>query len=369
MKTILRLLVLASIVFSVYSCIREDVDNCLQYSLKVKAVDIEGNDITATGSVTSVDIYMFDENGFVRMIPQGSADYLVGTDKQKQVTLVAWGNLKSDSLKIPDLKVGTSLSDARVELIQQEDGYHLPTTDIFYSRQEVNGASTRGILEETLTLTLERRVAAMTIRTKNLEQKFGAGEPCYFVVYGVGNALNFMGEPTGGTVGYQPKVSYTANKDGYTSAFRILPTPTENALSIRVCRGSTILYTVSEDYLGNPLVAVPGEQLNIVIDFMASGGDPNDPNNPDNPDNPGGNPNDPNNPDNPDNPGGDPNDPNNPDNPDNPGGDPNDPNNPDNPDNPGGDPSDPVDPDTPKGTIKVTVNVVDWGTVDQDTKV
>ena len=361
MKTILRLLVLASIVFSVYSCIREDVDDCLQYSLKVKAVDTEGNDITATGSVTSVDIYMFDANGFVRMIPQGSADYLVGTDKQKQVTLVAWGNLKSDSIKLPDLKVGTSLSDARVELIQQQDGYHLPTTDIFYSRQEVNTASTRGILEETLTLTLERKVAAMTIRTKNLEKRFGAGKPCYFVVYGVGNALNFMGEPTGGTVGYQPNVNHTGSNDGYTSAFRILPTPQEQALSIRICRGSKVLYTIGEDYRGNQLVVTPGEQLDIVIDFMASGGgdNPNDPDNPDNPNNPGGDPNDPNNPDNPDNPGGDPNDPDNPDNPDNPGGDPNDPNNPDNPDTP----------DTPKGTIKVTVNVVDWGTVDQDTKV
>lgn len=306
MKTILRLLVLASIVFSVYSCIREDVDDCLQYSLKVKAVDTEGNDITATGSVASVDIYMFDADGFVRMIPQGSADYLVGADKQKQLTLVAWGNLKSDSVRLPELKVGTSLSDARVELIRQEDEYHLPTTDIFYSRRDVNTIATRGILEETLTLTLERRVTAMTIRTKNLERKFGAGDSCYFVVNGVGNALNFMGEPTGGTVGYQPNVSHTSTNDGYTSAFRILPTPQEDALTIRICRGSTVLYTIEEDYLGNPLVALPGEQLDIVIDFMASGG--------------------------------------------------------------GDDPSDPDEPDKPEGTIKVTVNVVDWGTVDQDTK-
>lgn len=336
MKTILRLLALAFITLSVCSCVREDVDNCLQYSLKVKAVDMDGNDITYSGSVSSVDIYMFDESGFVRMIPQGSADYLLGADKRKQLTLVAWGNLKSDSLKLPDLAVGTPLSDARVELIQMEDGYHIPTTDIFYSRQEVSGPGTRSILEETLTLTLERRVAGMTIRTKNLEQKFGKGEPCYFVVYGVGNALNFMGDPTGGAVGYHPQVTYNGGSDVYAPIFRILPTPKENALSIRVCRGSKVLYTVNEDYKRSPLIVTPGEQLNIVIDFMSE--DPTDPDDPNKPT--------------------DPNEPTDPDNPI-------DPDNPTDPDNPG----EPDVPDAPKGTIKVTVKVEDWGRTDQNTQV
>lgn len=341
MKTILRLFAFAVLITAAYSCIREDMDDCLQYSLKVKAVDIEGNDITTSGTLTSVDIYLFDENGFVRMVPQGSStDFLLGADKQKPLTLVAWGNLKSDTLKMPELAVGTPLKDARIELIQKEDGYHLPATDIFYSRQEVTGTATRGMLEETLVLTLERRVAGMTIRTKNLENKFGAGTPCHFVVYGVGNALNFMGEPTGGTVGYHPQVNHDDVNDIQAPAFRILPTPQENALSLRLCRGDKVLYTITTDSEGNPLMANPGEHLNIMIDFEA----PVDPDTPDNPNNP--------------------DDPDNPNNPD----DPNNPNNPDIPDNPEG-PDEPDVPDTPKTTIKVTVNVEEWGNINQDTQV
>lgn len=323
MKTILRLFALAVLIVATHSCIREDMDDCLQYSLKVKAVDVEGNDITTSGTLTSVDIYLFDENGFVRMVPQGSStDFLLGAGKDKPLTLVAWGNLKSDTLKMPELAVGTSMKDARIELIQKEDGYHLPATDIFYSRQEVTGASTRGVLEETLVLTLERRVAGMNIVTKNLEKKFGTGTPCHFIVYGVGNALNFMGEPIGGTVGYQPAVRHTDANDVHSPAFRILPTPQEKALSISLCRGNKVLYTVTEDSNGKPLLANPGEHLNIVIDFEAPVVDP-DPDVPDVPDVP------------------------------------------DNPDVP----DEPVVPDTPKTTIKVTVNVEEWGKVDQNTQV
>lgn len=333
MKTILRLFALAVLLLATHSCIREDMDDCLQYSLKVKAVDVDGNDITTSGTLTSVDIYLFDENGFLRMVPQGSStDFLLGADKDKPLTLVAWGNLKSDTLKMPELAVGTSLKDARIELIQKEDGYHLPATDIFYSRQEVTGASTRGVLEETLVLTLERRVAGMTIRTKNLEKKFGAGTPCHFVVYGVGNALNFMGEPIGGTVGYQPTVQHTAEKDVQAPAFRILPTPQENALSLSLCRGNQVLFTVTTDSEGKPLTAKPGEYLNVAIDFEAPIVDPDDPNGPDEPDGPDG------------------------------------PDVPDVPDVPD-EPDVPDVPDTPKTTIKVTVNVKEWGNVDQNTQV
>lgn len=327
MKTILRLFALAVLTAAVQSCIREDMDDCLQYALKVKAVDVEGNDITTSGTLTSVDIYLFDENGFVRMVPQGSStDFLLGADKDKPLTLVAWGNLKSDSLKMPQLAVGTSMKDARIELIQKEDGYHLPATDIFYSRQEVTGASTRGVLEETLVLTLERRVAGMTIRTKNLEKKFGTGTPCHFVVYGVGNALNFMGEPVGGTVGYRPTIQHSNEKDVQAPAFRILPTPQENALSLSLCRGDKVLFTVTRDSEGKPLVANPGEYLNVEIDFDAPIVDPDDPNVPDEPDGPDG---------------------------------------PDEPDGPDG----PDVPDVPETTIKVTVNVKEWGNVDQNTQV
>lgn len=51
------------------SCVREDMEGCARYELHVRAVDADGNDLTGSGALQKSDIYLFNEQGFVRMIP------------------------------------------------------------------------------------------------------------------------------------------------------------------------------------------------------------------------------------------------------------------------------------------------------------
>ena len=84
------------------SCVREDMEECTQYALNVRAVDNEGNDLTDSGVLQKADVYLFNENGFVRMVPSGiSSDFLFGHDKRQKLTLVAWGNIKKDQNSVP----------------------------------------------------------------------------------------------------------------------------------------------------------------------------------------------------------------------------------------------------------------------------
>ena len=90
------------------SCVREDTEDCVQYQVHVRVVDAAGNDLTESGVLEKSEVYLFGENGFVRMVPAGvSSDYLFGNYKEARLTLVAWGNIKEDTLITADIKPGT----------------------------------------------------------------------------------------------------------------------------------------------------------------------------------------------------------------------------------------------------------------------
>ena len=128
------------------SCVREDMEGCARYELHVRAVDADGNDLTGNGVLQKSDIYLFNEQGFVRMIPsEGFSDFSFGEDKDERLTLVAWGNLKEDTLITTEIAPGTSLKDAKLQLRQYTHGTHIPLTDLFYCRREIGEISTRGV--------------------------------------------------------------------------------------------------------------------------------------------------------------------------------------------------------------------------------
>ncbi|WP_321332219.1 FimB/Mfa2 family fimbrial subunit [uncultured Bacteroides sp.] len=253
-------------------CVREDTGNCSRYSLSVKVVDTEGNDITASGVVSSVTFYLFNENGFVQIIPQEpSAVFVWQKDKDKSLTLVAWGNLKTDSLKVPQLAVGTSLEAACVELLQRTNGSYLPSTDLFYGKLELSEADTRSDPGGTnVTLSLQRMASAISIRTSSFREHFGetqSGENCRIIVRDAGNALNFLGRTTGNAAGYEPDVREDSEGDFYASNFYVFPTEEDSSLAIDIYRGDERLFTTTTDEEGEPLQAPAGKQLNVTIDF------------------------------------------------------------------------------------------------------
>ena len=136
----------ACLAFLHVSCVREDTGDCMQYEIHVRVVDAAGNDLTQSGVLEKSEVYLFGENGFVRMVPAGvSSDYLFGNHKEARLTLVAWGNIKEDTLITAKIKPGTLLEEARLKLKQHAEGSHLPVTDLFYCRKELNNTATRSI--------------------------------------------------------------------------------------------------------------------------------------------------------------------------------------------------------------------------------
>lgn len=274
MKVIVcRLSFVALLLLLLGAChVREQIEECMQYALTVKAVDAEGNDLTQSDALTCVDIYLFDPTGFVRRVPTGtSSDFLFAHDKAATLTLVAWGNLKADSIELPDIAVGTPIEQARLLLRCLNNGNNLPITDLFYSRQVMKptgNATTRGLVEENITLVLERQAAGMSVRTRYLAERFGyTGEQCRFIVRGTGNALNFLGQTLGEDAEYEPEAITDGQGDAYAAPFRIFPTQEEQRIEIDILRADQKLFTIVEDNKGKPLHALPGKQLEVTVDF------------------------------------------------------------------------------------------------------
>ena len=102
-----------SLTFLYTSCVREDTGDshavrntaCGQWNAR------ERIDFTQSGVLEKSEVYLFGENGFVRMVPAGvSSDYLFGNHKEARLTLVAWGNIKEDS---PDYRQNQTGNPAR----------------------------------------------------------------------------------------------------------------------------------------------------------------------------------------------------------------------------------------------------------------
>lgn len=266
----IQILLLLCFALFFVGCVYEQTDACVQYELTVRAVTPSGEDVTSSGVITSMDIYLFDQNGFVRMVPKGSSsDFLFGTPKNKTLTLVAWGNLKGDSLKLPSPAVGTSLEEAKIELLQLATGYNLPVTDLFYARRVLTGeTSTRAMQSDTVKLVMERLSAALAVKISHAREYFGSDEPLHLVVRGIGTALSFLGEPLGQEAGYAPAMAAVSGKDEWVAPlFRVFPTQDDGRIFVDLYRKGEKLFTITTDDEGNLLRATPGKETYISVDF------------------------------------------------------------------------------------------------------
>ena len=193
---------------------------------------------------------------------------LCGFRKDSLMTLLAWGNIKEDTLITAKIKPGILLEEARLKLKQHAEGSHLPVTDLFYCRKELNNTATRSIQEEKITLVMKRMAAGLSIRTRYLAERYPyQGETYTFIVRGTGSEVDFMGKVTGENAGYKPPTFTDEQGDAYAPPFRIFPTQEEECIEVEIYRGQEKLCTITQDNELHLLRAEAGKQTDIEIDF------------------------------------------------------------------------------------------------------
>ena len=279
-KFSLTLLIALLITGLLSSCFKEDLSDCpVPIRVSVRALDVEQNDITATGQVKNVILFAFNENQDLVDVFQLSLDEvkrkkMIDIDMDypghEAITFIAWGNV-DNSLDVSDISSVKKLIDLYVRLVVK-DGYAQPASDFFRGNLSVfvervgdPQTATRSTKEHVVDI--NRMTAGVTINTVSLKEYNDNKEGNYtYVLRSSSETYYPEGNQTGEAVAYAPNASFTSN--GIFSAPIFYTFPTEY-YTVEIYYDGRLIYTADKDADGNQFVPQVGRTLNILIDFRA----------------------------------------------------------------------------------------------------
>lgn len=238
--------------------------------LIVRSFDADNNDITGTGAVRDVVLYVFDSNGAYinRIVAAENQRIPLAYPEGTRLKIVAWGNSGAGNEQMPALAPGSSVDNAAVTLLKKTSpvNYSLSPDDLFFASSDVflTGA---GEGEVDHPVSIKRKAASMTVTIKGLQQWAGTTDTDFsIVVNGTRESIDFTGKSSGNAVSYRPPLTLNGNGSFVTGIFNTFPSA-DTAVSIDIYKGPDKIYTVTSGNDGKPLVLSEGRLLNVLIDF------------------------------------------------------------------------------------------------------
>ena len=197
---------------SSYSGIDEKViDNAssqadASFSVVLKAYS-DNKDITVKGDVDQTTLFVFDQNNdFYKQVTLDRTYLLqakpveISCPGSKQITVVAWAGLSSDSEEISAMSQANIISDLQVSLKQNNGVAAALPGDLFYGLATLKSASTKSGAE---TLKIERKVSSISLITKSVIKVLDSKEGnFYYKVKNTKGSFNHNGELTGENIEY-----------------------------------------------------------------------------------------------------------------------------------------------------------------------
>ena len=154
------------------SCIKDDLDECSNLTLKV--VNYKNDDITPSGVVKDVSLYVFDENKTLLETVQLDKDFIVNRKdivlnypEGKKLTLVAYGNLSGGNQIV---KAGTKAEELFVSVKTGSDGLASSPDSIFYGNKVVETYGAGGYVGGNQEIVIQPRTGTLTMQTVNLSK-------------------------------------------------------------------------------------------------------------------------------------------------------------------------------------------------------
>ena len=197
---------------SSYSGIDEKViDNAssqadASFSVVLKAYS-DNKDITVKGDVDQTTLFVFDQNNdFYKQVTLDRTYLLqakpieISCPGSKQITVVAWAGLSSDSEEISAMSQANIISDLQVSLKQNNGVAAALPGDLFYGQATLKSASTKSGAEA---LKIERKVSSISLITKSVIKVLDSKEGnFYYKVKNTKGSFNHNGELTGENIEY-----------------------------------------------------------------------------------------------------------------------------------------------------------------------
>lgn len=262
-------------------CIKEDGGaDCptAAHYLMVRSYDADNKEITGTGAIRDVVLYVFDNNGNYLEKITGAENLPIPLNYPEgaSIHIVGWGNSGGGNQVMPDLAAGTPLANALVKLnntkAENPETNASSPDDLFWGNADVSLVAPPGETGEIRhDLSVKRKAASMNISIKGLQGWANTTDTDFtLVVHGSRNTIDFGGNNTGDPAAYTPTLLPDNNGVFTTGIFNTFPSG-DIVVSIDIYKGNEKIYTVAADKDGKPFVLPDGRLLNVFIDFTGTG--------------------------------------------------------------------------------------------------
>lgn len=263
-------------------CLKEDLSDCPRpFQVTVKAVCADGNDITESGDVGQVILFVFDEeekifNSYILsandLIEHKAVEIAMDYPGHPSLQFVAWGNLdeRVDYTQISSVK---ELKDFYVKLkttSSRQSGSLMaqPPGDLFYGN--INVEEEYGGIEpgRSQVVEIHRITEGVTITTIGLKQWNGYREGSYS--YHLRESFEICdcdGHMSGNKVYCQPEAAFNDQDHFIAPLFYMFPPADNKSYVLDIYYENEVIFTADKDNNGKPFNTDPGRTLNILIDF------------------------------------------------------------------------------------------------------
>lgn len=268
------------------SCLKENFDDCPRpFRLFIQAIDADLNDITSTGEVDRVILFVFNENHQVvdaielneaQVTSRQPVPIELSYPGHQSLTFVAWGNV-DESVEFPATASVKQLTDLYMRLkltsapkSQTRGAIAQSPCDLFHGT--LNVPIEYGGLEPAgdQTIVIARKTSQVAISAYGLKRWNQNKEGEYtYELRESNDGYDKDGNLTGSMVGYQPAANMDENGHLHTSRFQTLPTSGGKSYTLYILYNGEIIYTADKGSDGKPFVPDVGRLLNIIIDFRA----------------------------------------------------------------------------------------------------
>ncbi|KGN89363.1 hypothetical protein HQ45_07465 [Porphyromonas crevioricanis] len=262
-------------------CIEEDLSDCPRpFQLYIRALDIDERDITESGDVQRVVLFVFDESGkLVERIERSGEEIAARTPVYiryfgpKKLTFVAWAN-PNDRMwsQTNDVK---SIADISFQLAS-EGGMAETAPDLLSGSLETEVEY--GDVEETegKTLDIRRRTAQVHVLIRGYERwlagKTTAPDPATTgpVIGETPDTYKLVSDLMGKLVKYKLPGNVDSNGNFETPIVGIYPTAENKLLNLDLMVNGNKERTFSKGSDGKEFLPEVGRLLNIIIDLRAN---------------------------------------------------------------------------------------------------
>lgn len=260
------------------SCIHEDLDEC--YTLRLKAENIDGDDITGSGYVSAASLYIFDENLNYLETRILDKDFIVSHDEivldnypaYRKLNIVAWGNVNvlgenqdvSEAQRIEDLKV----------MLKSRNSMAVHPDSLYYGIEQVQTKA--GGITENKEIVVRPKIGSVTIETINLEfglrkQGISSVNDCQFYLDRTLNGFDYKGEQIGDSVYYNPaSVPSNFNMGEWMTPDLQTACPGEG-MEVSLSVNGVSLGSADRDNKGDPIGTFAGKNTHIILEFAEDG--------------------------------------------------------------------------------------------------